>query len=168
MSEVAGIGVKVWVGNLDRSVTEYQLLRLCERFGEVAEFDFLYSFSDTGVRTPRGYAFVTFRLSSAAERAVKELHGVSVLGRQLIVRYANPRSERERGLNRTRPIPQALSMKGKAGDQKGLTDNEKADKIKALEAKLKAMEGTTEEFKVEATVPSTSRTKAKPYSRPHK
>ena len=154
--------VKLWVGNLDSKLTEYQLLKICERFGEVSSFDFLYTITDTGKRYPRGYAFVTYTTASSAEAATKALNGQKVLGRQVAVRPANPRSEPVK--TPARPIPPAL----RAGTGDKLSKEQKAMKIKALEAKLAKMEskGKEDEFKISAVVPSSSSShKRKPYSR---
>lgn len=155
-------GVKLWVGNLDRQLTEYQLLKICEKFGEVVTFDFLYHISDTGHRSPRGYAFVTFANSASADAAVSSLQGKRVLGRELLVRYANPRSEggiRPMG----RPIPTALKLGGEGGTE-APSETEKACKIRALEAKLKSMQGSSPDFRLQQpSAPSSSR--PKPYSR---
>ena len=52
--------VKLWVGNIPTKLTEYQLLKILDKFGTVSQYDFLYHISDAVKRTPRGYAFVTF------------------------------------------------------------------------------------------------------------
>ena len=59
-SSACSSGAKLWIGNIDQKIDEYQLLKICEKFGQVTQFDFLYHINDRGDRTPRGYAFVTF------------------------------------------------------------------------------------------------------------
>ena len=49
-----------YVINIPHKLTEFQLLKILEKFGPVSQFDFLYNISDTGNRTPRGYCFATF------------------------------------------------------------------------------------------------------------
>ena len=156
--------VKLWVGNLDSKLTEYQLLKICERFGEVSSFDFLYTITDTGKRYPRGYAFVTYTTATSAEDATKALNGVKVLSRELVVRPANPKTDPVK--TPVRPIPPAL----RAGTGDKLSKEQKALKIKALEAKLAGMERRgeeEEEFKISVVVPSSSSShgRKKPYSR---
>lgn len=149
--------VKLWFGNLDTKLTEYQLLKICEKFGEVSTFDFLYTITESGKRHPRGYAFVTYTTAAAAEAAIQALHGRKVLARELVVRLANPKTDHARVASR--PIPAAL----KAGGGTSLTEGEKAARIAALEAKLAGMEGRErEEFRVTAEPSSSQR---KPYSR---
>merc|ERR1711860_29391 len=67
-------GAKLWIGNIDQKIDEYQLLKICEKFGQVTQFDFLYHINDRGDRTPRGYAFVTFGSGNSASEAIKCLH----------------------------------------------------------------------------------------------
>ena len=157
--------IKLWIGNLDSKLTEYQLLKICERFGEVSSFDFLYTITDTGKRYPRGYAFVTYSTATSAEAATKALNGLKVLNRELVVRPANPKTD---PVVKTpaRPIPPAL----RAGTGDKLSKEQKAMKIKALEAKLARMEKKgeeEEEFRISAVVPSSSSChgRKKPYSR---
>ena len=155
--------VKLWIGNLDSKLTEYQLLKICERFGEVSSFDFLYTITDTGKRHPRGYAFVTYTTATSAEAATKALNGVKVLSRELVVRPANPKTDPVK--TPVRPIPPAL----RAGTGDKLSKEQKALKIKALEAKLAKMEkkGEEEEFRISVVVPSSSSShgRKKPYTR---
>jgi len=157
-----GPHVKVWVGNIDNKLTEYQLLKICEKFGEVSDFDFLYNISDTGHRTPRGYAFLTYTTASFAATAIDNLNGKKILSRELVVRYANPKSDYG-GITHHRPVPAALKA-GRTSDE--LSSDQKARKIQALEAKLKLMEkSSNEEFKLQSTSSSGSKSRHKPYSR---
>ena len=85
--------VKLWVGNLDSKLTEYQLLKILEKFGEVSSFDFLYTITETGKRHPRGYAFVTYTSAASAGAATKALNGVKVMSKEVVVRPANPKTD---------------------------------------------------------------------------
>ena len=129
----------------------------------MSSFDFLYTITDTGKRYPRGYAFVTYTTATSAEDASKALNGVKVLSRELVVRPANPKTDPVK--TPVRPIPPAL----RAGTGDKLSKEQKALKIKALEAKLAGMErrGEEEEFKISVVVPSSSSShgRKKPYSR---
>ena len=156
--------VKLWVGNLDSKLTEYQLLKILEKFGEVSSFDFLYTITETGKRHPRGYAFVTYTSAASAGAATKALNGVKIMGREVVVRPANPKTDPVKTI--ARPIPPAL----RAGTGDKLSDDQKALKIKALEAKLAKMESKGKEegeFKIAPDLPSSSSSHArkKPYSR---
>jgi len=149
--------VKLWVGNIPTKMTEYQLLKILEKFGTVSEYDFLYHISDSGKRTPRGYAFVTYSSMASAEKAMASLNKTTVLGRDLLVRLANPRTDPS-GSSR-KVIPAAL----KAGSKETMSNTEKSRKIQELEAKLKRMENSSKsEFKI-TSMPGHS--KHQPYAR---
>jgi len=149
--------VKLWVGNLPIQLTEYQLLKIMEKFGNVTQYDFLYNISEAGKRTPRGYAFVTYPNIEVAEKAMCNLNKTPVLGRDIVVRLANPKSDHSK-TNR-RVIPAAL----KAGSKQSLSESEKAFKIRQLEEKLKKMENSSQsEFKI-SSMPL--RDRKKPYTK---
>ena len=152
--------IKLWVGNLPHKLTEFQLLKMLEKFGTVSQFDFLYHITDAGKRLPRGYAFVTFTSQKSAENAIKVLNKTEVLGREIIVRLANPKTDPDGSIRKI--IPAAL----KAGSKTSLSDSEKANKIRQLEAKLKGMDSSSRntDFKVTPAPSTTSR--YKPYPNP--
>jgi len=154
--------IKLWVGNLPHKLTEYQLLKILEKFGNVSQFDFLYNISETGKRTPRGYAFVTFSSQHCAENAIKSLNKTEVLGRNILVRLANPKTDPDYSSSNRKIIPAAL----KAGSKQSLTTSQKVDKIKQLEEKLKRMEKSTKsDFKIVSS-PGKTTGRPCPYSKP--
>ena len=73
--------VKIWIGNIDIKLTEFQLLKIVEKFGKIASYDFLYNINDRGGRTPRGYAFVTYKTAADAATAIQQLHKKKLLDR---------------------------------------------------------------------------------------
>jgi len=148
--------VKLWVGNLPTKLTEYQLLKILDKFGTVSQYDYLYHINDTGRRTPRGYAFVTFTTMSSAEKAMDTLNKTTVLGREILVRLANPKTD-PIGTPR-KVIPAAL----KAGSKQSMSELEKNKKIRELEEKLKKMEKTS---KSEFKITSMPNIKSKPYDK---
>ena len=88
------------------------------------------------------------------------LNRKKLLSREVIVRLANPKTDPVTGS--VRPIPAAL----KAGGERVVTEEQKAARIRALEAKLAGMEGGGEEFRVSTIQPSSSnKSGSKPYSR---
>ena len=137
----------MWLGNLEPSVAESQLLRLVEPFGRVDKFDFVYAVHpDTGARTPRGFAFVTYELPESAARAVKKLDGVKLVGRRLHAKPAN-------SLNPSADVAAARKRRllggGDDGSRAPSKEMSKSAKIAAMEAKLRAMEaGTSDPFKL--------------------
>ena len=78
-SEKSDKNVKLWIGNLDTKLDEFQLLKILEQFGKISSFDFLYHLNDRGIRTPRGYAFVTYELVTSAMEAINVLHKKKIL-----------------------------------------------------------------------------------------
>lgn len=64
---------KIFVGNLAWSVRDDELYEAFSQFGDVEECVVILE-RNTG--RSRGFGFVTYTDSSAAERAVKEMHGM--------------------------------------------------------------------------------------------
>jgi RNA recognition motif-containing protein len=80
----------LFVGNLDSKVTQAELRRLFEAYGQVAQIHIIV---DRDTRLPR-YAFVEMTNDADAEKAIKELNGSILRGLSLNVEYARPRPER--------------------------------------------------------------------------
>lgn len=83
---------KLYVGNLPRTVTESGL----EEFFQAAQYQVesikLIRDMDTGV--PRGFAFVELAAGVDVEKAIQELNGQTIEGRQLIINEARPQRPR--------------------------------------------------------------------------
>jgi len=79
---------KLYVGNLPRSVTESSL----EEFFQAAQYQVesikLIRDMDTGVS--RGFAFVELAAGVDLEKAIQDLNGQSIEGRQLVINEARP------------------------------------------------------------------------------
>ncbi|MBN3272558.1 RBM18 protein, partial [Polyodon spathula] len=82
-------GHRLWIGNIDPKITEYNLVKLLERFGKVKQFDFLFHKSGPLEGQPRGYCFVNFETKEEAERAIQRLNGKLALSKKLVVRWAH-------------------------------------------------------------------------------
>lgn len=80
----------LFVGNLDSMVTQAELRRLFEAYGQVAQVHVIVD-RNTGV--PQ-YAFVEMIKDADAEKAIQELNGSVLRGRTLNVEYARLRPER--------------------------------------------------------------------------
>ena len=159
----------VWIGNISSKATEYQVLKLAEQVGKVHKFDFMYQIGSSGSgsavssqKVPRGYAFVTYSHYAMADEAIRTLNGRSLCGRAILVQPATSNST---DLNHDKnTVPKSLSMSMKSASGSSMS---KEDKIKAMEMKLKALEGgDSQEFKV--VVPQTKKHTSKPYDRPSK
>lgn len=79
---------KLYVGNLPRSVTETSL----EEFFQAAQYQVesikLIRDMDTGA--PRGFAFVELAAGVDLEKAIQDLNGQTIEGRQLVINEARP------------------------------------------------------------------------------
>lgn len=77
-------GSKLFVGNLNYSVTQDQLKELFSQYGTVNE---------AKVIGDKGFAFVEMSSQAEAENAKKSLDGYSLEGRNLKVNEARPKGE---------------------------------------------------------------------------
>lgn len=84
----------LFVGRLSWDTKEPQLRAAFEEFGEVTNARVITD-RDTG--RSRGFAFVTFSNSDSAERAVDEMNGVMLDGREIVVREAEDKGPRTGG-----------------------------------------------------------------------
>jgi len=83
--------MKLYVGNLPFSVTEAELRETFSRFGDVATVDLV---SDRFTGESRGFGFVEMDNNSAADAAIKSLHGSDLRGRNMTVNQAKPKGDR--------------------------------------------------------------------------
>jgi RNA recognition motif-containing protein len=79
---------KVFVGGLSWDTSDEGLRTAFERFGDVVEAKVITD-RDTG--RSRGFGFVTFTDSSAAQAAIQEMDGTSLDGRSIRVNEAQDR-----------------------------------------------------------------------------
>ncbi len=85
------MGRKIFVGNLSFSMGEAELRQLFEQKGGVESVTVM---RDTDTGRSRGFGFVEMSSDEAAQKAIAELNGYSVDGRNLTVNEARPKSER--------------------------------------------------------------------------
>uniref|UniRef100_A0A3B3IAF9 Probable RNA-binding protein 18 n=1 Tax=Oryzias latipes TaxID=8090 RepID=A0A3B3IAF9_ORYLA len=163
-------GNRLWIGNIDPKITEYHLIKLLERFGQVKQFDFLFHKSGPLEGQPRGYCFVNFstretgrrrasdQTSSSpltvtvlravsivrkpeAERAIQCLNGKLALSKKLVVRWAH--AQKFEGFRNDKTMPSSLEPSSSGSTEAGsITTNylSTSAKIRAIEAKLQMME----------------------------
>jgi len=86
--------MKLYVGNLSFDTNEDDVRELFSQFGDVTSVA-LINDRDTG--RPRGFGFVEFADSSAAQKAIDELNGKEFGGRNLNVNEAREREPRGGG-----------------------------------------------------------------------
>jgi len=88
------MGRNIFVGNLSFSIGEAELRQLFEQKGAVEAVTVMRDV-DTG--RSRGFGFVEMASEEAAQKAIAELNGYSVDGRNLTVNEAKPKPERRGG-----------------------------------------------------------------------
>jgi RNA recognition motif-containing protein len=82
--------VNIYVGNLSREVTEDELRKEFEPFGQVTSVNII---KDRYSGESRGFGFVEMATKSEAQAAINELNGKSLGERTLSVSEARPRQE---------------------------------------------------------------------------
>ncbi|MDQ6984935.1 MAG: RNA-binding protein [Candidatus Dojkabacteria bacterium] len=82
----------VFVGSISWGTTEDSLQSFFESTGEVQEIKII---KDRETGRSRGFGFVTFASEEDAAKAIEELNGKDLDGRELIVSLAKQREERD-------------------------------------------------------------------------
>jgi RNA recognition motif-containing protein len=88
------VDMKIFVGNLPRSMTQESLQQLFEPFGQVAGAEII---KDKFSGESKGFGFVEIASKSEAQAAMTGLNGREVDGRALTVNEARPRNNDRRG-----------------------------------------------------------------------
>lgn len=134
---------RLWVGNLDLRINEYQLLKLVQKHGTIEKFDLLFHRSGPQAGQPRGYAFVTYKTVQDAEAAKDALHNLKVGAKYIIVRWAH--SVTESDMDKPKPKIDIPALAGAKKEDKRIS---RETAIQAIEAKLKLMKESEEEFEL--------------------
>ena len=82
--------MRIYVGNLPNDVTGDDLRDAFSAHGEVASADVI---SDRYTGQSRGFGFVEMRDSESGQKAIRDLDGREIKGRQVKVNEARPRTE---------------------------------------------------------------------------
>ncbi|HXZ95265.1 MAG TPA: RNA-binding protein [Dehalococcoidia bacterium] len=82
--------MNIYVGNLSREVTEDELRKAFEAFGQVSTVNII---KDRYSGESRGFAFVEMATKTEAQAAITGLNGTSLKERTLSVSEARPRTE---------------------------------------------------------------------------
>jgi hypothetical protein len=88
------MGKKLYVGNLDYSVTTDVLERMFSAYGKVASADII---TDRMTGRAKGFGFVEMGTDEEAQAAIAALNGHDLEGRAMIVNEARPMAPREGG-----------------------------------------------------------------------
>lgn len=93
--------MKIYVGNIARGVSDDELKKAFEEFGQV---DSAVVLKDKFTGESRGFGFVEMPSSSEAKAAIDGMNGKDLKGRNLNVNEARPREDNRGGGGR-RPAP---------------------------------------------------------------
>jgi RNA recognition motif-containing protein len=85
---------KVYVGNLSFQTTETDLSNM---FGEIGQVESVQIITDRDTGRSKGFGFVQMADDAAAEKAIAQLNGKEVGGRNLTVNEAKPLQKRDFG-----------------------------------------------------------------------
>jgi RNA recognition motif-containing protein len=88
---------KIYVGNLSFQTTETDLSDL---FGEIGQVESVQIITDRDTGRSKGFGFVQMADDAAAEKAIAQLNGKEVGGRNLNVNEAKPMQKRDFGGSR--------------------------------------------------------------------
>ena len=78
---------KLYIGNLDKRVTEYHIIKLFQPHGKIVREQFMWHASGPQRGQPRGFAFVEFENRVQALAAKASLDAKTLFGRRLTVRF---------------------------------------------------------------------------------
>jgi RNA recognition motif-containing protein len=82
--------MKLYVGNLDRSVTAEDLKEAFQVFGELGEVTII---RDRGNNVSKGFGFVEMPKKEEAQAAITALHGKEFKGRTMDLTEARPKTQ---------------------------------------------------------------------------
>lgn len=116
---------RLYIGNLDHRITEYQVIKMFSPFGKICFEEFIWHKHGPRKGEPRGFAFIEFSKREEAEKAKESMNGRLALGRPLVVRFVDESSDN----------PHISYMSS--------CTVSKSSKIAAIQNKLKSMEQTT-------------------------
>lgn len=83
--------MNIYVGNLDYNLKEDELGEIFSEYGEVVSVKIV---KDRETGRAKGFGFVEMAVESEGEKAVAELDGAEVNGRNMKVNKARPKPER--------------------------------------------------------------------------
>ena len=81
----------IYIGNIPYSLKEADIEQLFAEFGSVLSVKMI---SDKFTHRSKGYGFVEMESEAEGEKAIENLNGKDVLGRNLKVSRANPRKNK--------------------------------------------------------------------------
>ncbi len=88
------MGRKLYVGNLPYSATEQTLQ---DTFSQCGTVDWVKLITDRDTGQSKGFGFVEMSSEGEAQKAIQELNGSSLDGREITVNEAKPQQKRSGG-----------------------------------------------------------------------
>ena len=85
--------MNIYVGNLHFNVSEDELRKAFEEYGEVSSVKII---ADKYSGRSKGFGFVEMSNDDEAQKAIDELNGATVQGRAIVVNKSEPKPEGER------------------------------------------------------------------------
>ena len=85
--------MNIYVGNLSSDVSQENLRQVFEPFGQVSSATII---KDKYSGQPRGFGFMEMPNRAEAQAAIENLNGKDLLGQQMTVNEARPRTDRGR------------------------------------------------------------------------
>lgn len=82
--------MNIYVGNLNFKVSENDLQEAFETFGNVSDTKII---TDKYSGRSKGFGFITMEDSENANKAIDELNGTELHGREMVVNEAKPRKQ---------------------------------------------------------------------------
>lgn len=86
--------IKLFVGSLSWNTTDHELEEAFARFGEITEAKVI---TDRDSGRSRGFGFVTFTDEDAGNKAIEEMNGTQLDGREITVNQAREKRRDDRG-----------------------------------------------------------------------
>ncbi|CAO3611308.1 unnamed protein product [Cunninghamella echinulata] len=133
------IFIKSLYRQLDSSIDEYAVLKLCEPFGKIASLDYMFHLHGPKKGQPRGYCFIEYENKKDSLKAISALHGKRMKGRNLVVSTANKNNKMLEELNKQKSNQQRPSAFNLIRNQKMTNTTTTDAKIQAIEEKLAAL-----------------------------
>lgn len=86
--------IRIYVGNLPYTMRTEELYKMFAEYGKISDAVVMMEPNDQS--RSKGFGFVTMPSKMEAEKAVKAVNGMKVLGRELVCNIAKPREPRFR------------------------------------------------------------------------
>ncbi|MDE0820330.1 MAG: RNA-binding protein [Opitutales bacterium] len=86
--------MNIYIGNLSYNVTDQDLQKLFEEYGKVERSNII---SDRETGRSKGFGFIEMPEQSEGQKAIEELDGQDLDGRNIRVNEARPKQDKPRG-----------------------------------------------------------------------